>query len=134
MEVLLLEIILVKNPAGFSAGLRTFSDNYPVMIALNDAHADGRDLSWLWDVDFSSLGEVVGSIHLSGIRAYDMALRLSYEDISNLQVNTNLKESLLDFLQTHPKQPKKIFCSYTAMLEIRRHLEKITSIEMVDIK
>ena len=25
------------------------------MIAINDNYADGRDMSWLWDVDFESL-------------------------------------------------------------------------------
>ena len=72
-----LELVLVKNPAGFQLGLNSFSPKgYNTMIALNDAHADGRDLSWLWDVNFNLLKK--GNVEmLSGIRAYDMALRLS---------------------------------------------------------
>ena len=27
------------------------------MIVINDRHADGRDVSWLWDVDFEMLAE-----------------------------------------------------------------------------
>jgi len=47
-----IEILLVKNPAGFRTNLRNFNpDNYDSMIAVNDNYADGRDMSWLWDVD-----------------------------------------------------------------------------------
>src|SRR5690606_38355068 len=51
-----LELVLVKNPAGFRLGLASFdADGVAVMIAINDQYADGRDMSWLWDVDFASL-------------------------------------------------------------------------------
>ena len=129
-----LELVLVKNPAGFQLGLNSFSPKgYNTMIALNDAHADGRDLSWLWDVNFNLLKK--GNIEmLSGIRAYDMALRLSYDDIPFKHTETNLKTALEKFLENSNGTPKRIFCSYTAMLEIRHLLEKITDVKNVGVR
>ena len=48
------------------------------MICINDEYADGRDMSWLWDVDFTSL-RGTGVAMVSGVRAWDMALRLEYD-------------------------------------------------------
>ena len=129
-----LELVLVKNPAGFQLGLNSFSPKgYNTMIALNDAHADGRDLSWLWDVNFNLLKK--GNIEmLSGIRAYDMALRLSYDDIPFKHTETDLKTALEKFLENSNDTPKRIFCSYTAMLEIRHLLEKITDVKNVGVR
>ena len=129
-----LELVLVKNPAGFQLGLNSFSPKgYNTMIALNDAHADGRDLSWLWDVNFNLLKK--GNIEmLSGIRAYDMALRLSYDDIPFKHTETDLKAALEIFLENSNGTPKRIFCSYTAMLEIRHSLEKITDVKNVGVR
>ena len=129
-----LELVLVKNPAGFQLGLNSFSPKgYNTMIALNDAHADGRDLSWLWDVNFNLLKE--GNIEmLSGIRAYDIALRLSYDDIPFKHTETDLKTALEIFLENSNGTPKRIFCSYTAMLEIRHLLEKITDVKNVGVR
>ena len=129
-----LELVLVKNPAGFQLGLNSFSPKgYNTMIALNDAHADGRDLSWLWDVNFNLLKK--GNVEmLSGIRAYDMALRLSYDDIPFKHTETDLKTALEIFLENSNDTPKRIFCSYTAMLEIRHLLEKITDVKNVGVR
>ena len=129
-----LELVLVKNPAGFQLGLNSFSPKgYNTMIALNDAHADGRDLSWLWDVNFNLLKK--GNVEmLSGIRAYDMALRLSYDDIPFKHTETDLKAALEIFLENSNGTPKRIFCSYTAMLEIRHLLEKITDVKNVGVR
>ena len=129
-----LELVLVKNPAGFQLGLNSFSPKgYNTMIALNDAHADGRDLSWLWDVNFNLLKE--GNIEmLSGIRGYDMALRLSYDDIPFKHTETDLKTALEIFLENSNGTSKRIFCSYTAMLEIRHLLEKITDVKNVGVR
>ena len=70
-----LELVLVKNPSGFRLGLQSYeSKGYATMIAINDNYADGRDMSWLWDVDFTSLDKE--PVYISGVRAYDMALRM----------------------------------------------------------
>ena len=77
-----LELVLVKNPAGFTVALGTYGTT-PVtsMVAINDNYADGRDVSWLYDVSFESLRER-GVAMTSGVRAYDMALRLRYDDVA----------------------------------------------------
>ncbi|HEU0266310.1 MAG TPA: MurT ligase domain-containing protein, partial [Candidatus Saccharimonadaceae bacterium] len=50
------ELVLVKNPAGFRLSLSSFDPSgVATMITINDNYADGRDMSWLWDVDFRSL-------------------------------------------------------------------------------
>ena len=100
------------------------------MIAINDNYADGRDMSWLWDVDFDSLQE--GGVQaVTGIRAADMALRLQYDEIAIDLVEESIEKCLKQFLQSHKDQPKRIFCSYTTMLAIRKQLRKITDVEVI---
>jgi UDP-N-acetylmuramyl tripeptide synthase len=125
------ELVLVKNPAGFRLALQSFSpDNTEVMVAINDMYADGRDMSWLWDVDFSSLA-ARGVATVSGIRAYDMALRLQYDDVMVGDVNTDLKDALRGFLKNY-HAPKRIFCTYTAMLKLRRELKRYAHVEKIE--
>lgn len=126
-----LELVLVKNPSGFRLGLTSFDPaGYATMIAINDNYADGRDMSWLWDVDFDSL-RTGGVGAVSGVRAYDMALRLQYDEVDIKHVSTDLAKSLKHFIATYPDQPKRIYCTYTAMLALRRELSKITAVEEV---
>jgi len=126
-----IELVLVKNPSGFRLGLKSFSpSNYATMIAINDNYADGRDMSWLWDVDFNSLKEQ-GVAQISGIRAYDMALRLQYDEVSIKHIEPNLKKALKQFISFAPDKPKRIYCTYTAMLALRRNLSKITNVETI---
>lgn len=126
-----LEIVLVKNPSGFRLSLSSFKpEGYKTMIAINDNYADGRDMSWLWDVDFDSLREG-GVLEVTGIRAFDMALRLQYDEITVSHISTDIAASLQQFIASAPNQPKRIFCTYTAMLAIRRELAKITDVEKI---
>lgn len=126
-----LQLVLVKNPAGFRLGLSSFpAEKYATMIAINDNYADGRDMSWLWDVDFDSL-RVSGVGEVSGIRAYDMALRLQYDEVEMAHVEPNLKKALTHFIHKYPDTPKRIYCTYTAMLALRRELGTITTVEVV---
>ena len=93
------ELSLVKNPAGFRMGLLTAEQAVrargpeTVMIAINDEYADGRDMSWLWDVDFTCLrGEGVAVV--TGVRAWDMALRLRYDEVPVGTVEPDLGRAL----------------------------------------
>lgn len=125
------ELVLVKNPAGFRLSLKSFDpDGYATMIAINDNYADGRDMSWLWDVDFTSLKETGVSV-VSGVRAYDMALRLQYDEVDFRQVDENLATGLAFLIDSYMDKPKRIYCTYTAMLAIRRELGKRTKVEVV---
>ena len=126
-----LELVLVKNPSGFRLGLQSFDPaEYATMIAINDNYADGRDMSWLWDVDFASL-RAAGVAKVAGIRAYDMALRLQYDEVPIAHVEPDLKKALRRFIVDHPDQPKRIYCTYTAMLALRRELGKTTKVEPI---
>ncbi len=126
-----IELVLVKNPSGFRLGLQSFKpDGYATMIAINDQYADGRDMSWLWDVDFSSLS-AEGVAIVSGVRAYDMALRLQYDEIKTKIVDTDLEKALDTIISNYPDQPKRIYCTYTAMLALRKSLSKITEVEVI---
>jgi lipid II isoglutaminyl synthase (glutamine-hydrolysing) len=117
-----LELVLVKNPAGFTVALATYG-NTPVttMVAINDNYADGRDVSWLYDVTFESLRDK-GVALTSGVRAYDMALRLKYDDVAVAEVEPDLDLALKSFLTAYKDEPKRIFCTYTAMMALRRDL------------
>ena len=100
------------------------------MIAINDNYADGRDMSWLWDVDFESLREL-GVAQVTGIRAYDMALRLQYDEVETGAVSTNIPAALQQFITSHADSPKRIYCTYTAMLKLRELLGKMTEVEKI---
>jgi len=92
-----------------------------VMIAINDNIADGRDMSWLWDVDFGELRHT-SVFCTSGKRAADMALRLQYDDVKVNAVEPSLEVALSEYC----KQPgnKLLFTTYTAMLWFYKTLQK----------
>ena len=111
------ELLLVKNPSAFQLSIASFADNdCDYMIAINDKIADGCDVSWLWNVDFSQLKNIK---MVSGIRAYDMALRLKYDNIQVNDIIEDLPMAVQKFTVSNKKH-KRIFATYTAMLEIRK--------------
>jgi len=131
------ELGLVKNPAGFRMSLLSAaavrSQQPPlIMIAINDQYADGRDMSWLWDVDFTPLKQAGVSI-ATGVRATDMALRLSYDDVAVGKVEANLSQALAQLVKLSREQhrPIRILSTYTAMLELRSLLASYTDVEEV---
>jgi len=82
----LLQLILVKNPAGLTQVLDTFLRSRTgtnILIAVNDLEADGRDVSWLWDVPFECLAGRRHNIIAAGSRAGDVAVRLHYAGIES---------------------------------------------------
>ncbi|MFT8704907.1 MurT ligase domain-containing protein [Bifidobacterium aquikefiricola] len=122
------ELVLVKNPMGFRLALASFTPaGHDTMIVINDEFADGRDMSWLWDVDFSTLRKT-GVAVVSGVRAWDMALRLDYDQVHVGATETNPSTALEAFLAVNPSHPKRIFCTYTAMLKIRTLISHLTEV------
>ena len=77
-------MILIKNPAGCNQVLNFLTqirEPFVFVACLNDRAQDGKDVSWIWDVDFEALAAQQGRftrIFVSGVRADDMALRLKY--------------------------------------------------------
>jgi UDP-N-acetylmuramyl tripeptide synthase len=85
-----LRLLLAKNPTGFNEVMRTlFNDNVSrhVLFILNDNIADGRDISWIWDVDFERMVERTSTLTITGTRALDLALRLKYAGVQEEQMN-----------------------------------------------
>ena len=120
-----IELLLVKNAGGFRLALDSFdSHGHTIMVAINDEFGDGRDVSWLFDVDFASLREA-DAIVVSGTRAYDMALRLGYDEISWQQIEADPLAALDKLLSGEAKDstPVRIYCTYTAMMKLRPYLE-----------
>lgn len=122
-----LQLLLVKNPAGFNQVIDNFlsrSKNQPVLMAVNDNFADGRDVSWLWDVDFEKLSNYQPQIITSGIRGYDMALRLKYAQLA-ASTELDLDKALKAFIKSVPAgEVGYIVPTYTAMLSLRKALKK----------
>ena len=130
------QLSLVKNPAGFRMGLLSAAsqaqDGEVVVVAINDEYADGRDMSWLWDVDFAAL-RANGVAVVTGVRAWDMALRLRYEDVEVTDVEPDLRKAvaLMRRAATDADRPMRIFTTYTAMLALRSILGEMTDVEEV---
>ncbi|MEB4616625.1 MurT ligase domain-containing protein [Leucobacter sp. M11] len=123
------DLVLVKNPSGFRLALASFAaPGVAAMIAINDNYADGRDMSWLWDVDFTSLAES-GVDTVTGVRAWDMALRLEHDDVPVARVEEDLSAALAGFRERTPGQPRRVYCTYTAMLALRKELSTLTDVE-----
>ena len=105
------KILLSKNPAGFNESLRTVINSQkkgPLLLSLNDRIPDGRDISWIWDVDFEMLKQVQHDIFVSGDRALDLGLRLKYAEVP--------------FEIKHQINVFWILATYSAMLDIRKEL------------
>ncbi len=117
-----LHLLLVKNPTGFNQIIQTFllaDRTAPLLISVNDQIADGRDVSWLWDVAFEVIAARPRPIVASGIRAADLALRLKYAGI-DCEVATDVEDGLRLFLaKAEPGATGFILPTYTAMLELR---------------
>ncbi|XQU31161.1 DUF1727 domain-containing protein [Gardnerella sp. DNF00354] len=131
------ELVLVKNPIGFRLALASDKPaNHDTMIAICDEYADGRDMSWLWDVDFTCFSGT-GVTCVSGTRAWDMALRLQYDKVASRNVNTDLEEDVKAFVNgdfsSDAKNAKRIYCTYTAMLRVRSTLGQIASVKDVGV-
>ncbi len=119
-------MLLVKNPAGANEAVRTLVDGggpSVAVVALNDAIADGRDVSWIWDVDFEPLLAGLDRVVASGSRAAELALRFAYGglDRSRIEVVPSLEQALDRGLElTAPGGELTVLPTYTAMLALRR--------------
>src|SRR4029077_13461574 len=100
-------MLLIKNPAGANEAVRTIIDGGPpgvAGVALNDGIADGRDVSWIWDVDFEPLGNGLERLIASGSRAAELALRFAYGGLARdrIEVVTSLEAALDRGLELTP--------------------------------
>jgi UDP-N-acetylmuramyl tripeptide synthase len=118
-------LLLIKNPAGANEAIRTLEDGgvpQTLVVALNDEIADGRDVSWIWDVDFEPLLERSGRIVASGDRAAELGLRFTYGGFprDRLEIEPDLERSLERGLAlAGPGGELAVLPTYTAMLRLR---------------
>jgi lipid II isoglutaminyl synthase (glutamine-hydrolysing) len=119
-------LLLIKNPAGANEVVRTVVEAEAprlAVVALNDAIADGRDVSWIWDVDFEPLLECLERVVVSGGRAAELALRFTYAGFpaDAVEIVPELGAALDRGLELTPEGDElTVLPTYTAMLELRR--------------
>ena len=110
-------LLLAKNPAGWAATLDLLcGESTPVVIAVNARQADGRDTSWLYDVDFERLAGT--RVVVTGERAADLAVRLTYAEVPH-----GAAPSVLAALDQLPRGPVLVVGDYTSFLAARSRLE-----------
>lgn len=125
-------LILVKNPAGFNealAALSTGEGARDVFIAINDNDADGKDISWLWDVDFEMLGaDHRQLLHFTctGQRGEEMALRLKYAGVpqEKISVCPDPGRAVIETL-TGKAAAAYLFCTYTALWPVHKIISEL---------
>ena len=121
-------LLLIKNPAGANEAVRTLVDGGPprvLVVALNDAIADGRDVSWIWDVDFEPLLPKLERLVASGGRAAELALRFRYGGLDEgaIELETDLGSALDRGLELTEEGGELVLLpTYTAMLALQRIL------------
>ncbi len=121
---------LAKNPVGFDRMLQEIRTENGRLMAffLNDKDADGRDVSWIWDVDFERLGDLpdLDRIFVGGTRAHELAVRLKYAD---LPVQPVAIQSLEDALRQCAGLPAErvlhVVANYTAFPPVVSELERL---------
>ncbi len=129
------QIFLSKNPTSFNQSLETIigiEKNPNVLFVLNDRIPDGRDVSWIWDIDLESYIDKLKNITISGDRCYDMGLRVNYSmefPISNSKINQNIQmfEDLQETIKAgldsiESGETLYVLPTYSAMLEVRKIL------------
>lgn len=121
-----LTLNLAKNPVGANMTIRVLNEmesKKELLFVLNDNIADGCDVSWIWDINFSVLNNVT-KVVTSGTRAYDIAIRIKYSgyDPSRIVILPNLDDAAKEIFSTNGK--KFAIANYTAVQPVRAALKK----------
>lgn len=124
-------LYLAKNPASFNHNLYLLDefsyDNAGLLIILNDKIPDGRDVSWIYDINSEKMFEFISefkNIYISGTRSLDMAVRLDYAgiELSEKNIESNLKKCV-DLVAANSDVESIIALpNYSSMLELRKIL------------
>ena len=121
------QLFLSKNPTSFNQSFVTIQESQAstLLLVLNDRIPDGRDISWIWDVDLPSIDKLK-HILIAGDRVYEMALRLKYE-LGEVVYNDKVQtfEKLEDAIEkgiTVLASNEKLYIlpNYSAMLDTRK--------------
>jgi UDP-N-acetylmuramyl tripeptide synthase len=127
-------LLLIKNPAGFTQVLETFlvgRKGLHIMMVINDRDADGRDVSWLWDVPLEMLAQAQAHISVGGMRAADMVVRLKYAGQQSRH-EPDLQHGIKRLVRSAEEgEEVYILPTYTALNEVRGVLSKLTHMESI---
>jgi UDP-N-acetylmuramyl tripeptide synthase len=105
-------LLLAKNPAGWLEAFDVLDPPpVPVLLAVNAREPDGRDTSWLWDVDYRVL--IGRPVYVTGERRLDLAVRLEAD-----QVGFELVEGV-DEAVDRVSGSLDVIANYTAFQQIR---------------
>ncbi len=119
---------LSKNPAGFNQAIATVNTDKrkkDVIIAINDKANDGRDVSWLWDVDFDKIAdENLLTLTTTGIRLYDISLRFKYADVKVDMITHDMADAVTAALKTE-SEVVYVLVNYTALYSTEAVLKKL---------
>ncbi len=111
-------LLLAKNPAGWQEALSMVDPGAEsVVISVNGREGDGVDMSWLWDVTFE--GFPGQAVRATGERGTDLAVRLTYADISH-----ELHPDVLSAIDSCPPGRVELVANYTALQVARAALRK----------
>lgn len=118
---------LAKNPIGFNQNIAAVLEaegEKNLIVVIQDQAADGKDISWLWDVDFEKLNvPEIRSVTACGIRRLDLLVRLKYAQIE-AQQEADLEKAIEQKIEEHCEN-LYVLVNYTALLPARRILHKI---------
>ena len=124
-----INMILVKNPAGFTqvtSHLSRIDNDFAAVFCLNDNAADGRDVSWIWDVHFHNLlsSPFLKKVYTCGKRAYDMALVLKYNGYDENKITVIENEDYDKEIECIIAEDKDVYIvpTYTSMMEQRHKI------------
>ncbi|MDE6520812.1 MAG: MurT ligase domain-containing protein [Ruminococcus sp.] len=120
---------LAKNPVGANMTLRVMNEmqgEKELLFVLNDNVADGLDVSWIWDINFS-IFERVTRVITSGTRAYDIAVRIKCAGYNheNIVVRPDLDKAVAELAKTDGR--KFVIANYTAVQPTRTALKRYIS-------
>jgi lipid II isoglutaminyl synthase (glutamine-hydrolysing) len=121
-------LLLIKNPAGTNEVIRTLAHEparKTLLVALNDRIADGRDISWIWDVDFELLTQQVDRVVVTGTRAAEMGMRLKYAGVDPGVIEVAGPDAALRLAARRGEGPVYVLATYTAMLDLRHRLAEM---------
>ena len=111
-----LRLLLAKNPAGWLEAFDVLTEGTgPVLLAVNAQVPDGKDTSWLWDVDYRVLRG--RTVLVTGERRLDLAVRLEADE-----VGFELADGVADAVDRVPPGNLDVIANYTAFQHIRAAL------------
>lgn len=120
---------LSKNPAGFNQAISTMLEDKrskDMIFVINDNAQDGKDISWIWDVDFERVGKGIKNYGAAGIRHHDVMVRLKYADfdMANVHEFSEVEEAVKTLLKTD-SEVLYVLVNYTALFSTQDILKRL---------